>query len=86
MKLKDDFIFHEVDNETILVSASSSAFSGVVRGNKTLGVVLELLRENTTEEQVCAEMRSRFEAPEGMIEKDVDIVLSKLRSIGALDE
>ena len=86
MKLKDDFIFHEVDNETILVSASSSAFSGIVRGNRTFGEVLKLLKDDTTEEQVCAEMRSRFEAPEGLIEKDVDMVLSKLRSIGALDE
>ncbi len=86
MKLKDDFIFHEVDNETILVSAQRTSFSGIVRGNRTFGEVLKLLKDDTSKEKICMEMRKQFEAPEGLIEKDVDMVIDKLRSIGALDE
>ena len=86
MKLKDGFIFHEVDHETILVSAERSSFSGIVRGNRSFGEVLKLLKNDTSRDQICRDMREHFDAPEGLIEEDVERVLSKLRSIGALDE
>lgn len=86
MKLDPDFILHMIGEETVLVPVGQSAFSGMVRGNKTLGAVLELLRSETTEEKLVADMSARFSAPEGVIEKDVRDVLTQLRSIGALDE
>ncbi len=86
MKLKKEFIPHVAGKEAILVPTGEAAFSGVVRGNRTLGAVLELLKEDTTETAVVAALRERFDAPEGAVEKDVARVLGELRKIGALDE
>ena len=86
MKLKKEFITHIVGNESILVPTGEADFSGVVRGNKTLGAVLELLKEEITEEAMIAALKKRFNAPEGAIERDVAKVLAELHRIGALDE
>ena len=91
MKLNKDFILHIADGETILVPTGNAKFSGVVRGNKTLGAVLELLRDETTEEKIVAAMKARFdasrlEAQEEIISRDVKKALGELRKIGAIEE
>jgi hypothetical protein len=86
MKLSKDFLFHTVGEESVLVPSGSAAFSGMVRGNKTFGAVLALLQSETTEEALVANMRKRFSAPDGVIERDVSETLKKLREIGALEE
>ena len=86
MKLTKDFLLHNTGSESILVPTGNAGFSGVVRGNKTLGAVLELLKEETTEAEIITALKSRFDAPEGVIEKDVAKALAELRRIGALDE
>ena len=86
MKLKKDFLLHNTNGESILVPTGGADFSGIVRGNATLGAVLELLKEDTTEEDLIATMKKKFDAPEGAIEQDVRKALSELRKIGAIDE
>ena len=86
MKLNKEFLLHNTGSESILVPTGSANFSGVVRGNKTLGAVLELLKEDTTEAELVAALKARFDAPEGAVERDVQKALSELRKIGALDE
>ena len=86
LKLNNKFLLHNTDNDSVLVPAGNAGFSGVVRGNKTLGAVLELLKNDTTEAEIISAMKSRFDAPDGAIEHDVKKALSELRSIGALDE
>ncbi len=86
MKLSKYFILHDSDGETILVPTGNASFSGIVRGNKTLGAVLECLRSETTEEDIVAALKARFDAPEGAIERDVAKALAALGKIGAIDE
>ena len=86
MKLNKEFLLHNTGGESILVPTGNAGFSGVVRGNKTLGVVLELLKAETTKAELIAGMKARFDAPEGSIERDVQKVLDELQRIGALDE
>ena len=86
MKLKKEFIPHDTKNESLLVPTGGAGFAGLVKGNKTLGAILALLKEDTTEEEIVAAMKARFDAPEEVIEKDVKKVLAELRRIGALDE
>ena len=85
MKLKSDFITHNSADESYIVPTSGADFSGIVKGNKTLGAIVDLLKEETTRDQVVAAMKERFEAPEGAIERDVDRVISELQKIGALE-
>ena len=86
MKLKKEFITHETGSESLLVPTGAANWSGIVKGNKTLGVILELLKEETTEEAMVCAMRERFDASEEVISGDVRKALTELRKIGALDE
>lgn len=85
MKLKKEYIVHKTDGESMLVPVGGAEFAGLVRGNKTLGVILELLKEETTEEKIVAAMKQRFNAPEEVIARDVKKAVSELRRIGAID-
>ena len=86
MKLSDKFILHESGGETMLVPTGGAGFSGIVRGNKTLGAVLACLKNETTEEDIVKALKERFDAPEGAVERDVAKALAALRKIGAIDE
>ena len=86
MKLKKEFIPHETGNESLLIPAGGAGFSGLIKGNKTLGIILEMLKEDTTEEKIIDSMKQRFDAPEEVIAGDVRKALSELRNIGAIDE
>ena len=87
MKLNEHFLAHSTGRETLLVPTGKADFSGVVRGGKTFGVLLDRLKQGEcTEEELVAALRERFEAPEGVIENDVAQTLEQLRQIGALDE
>ncbi len=86
MKLKKEFITHNTDSESLLVPTGAAGFSGLVKGNKTLGVILDLLKNDTTEADIVAAMKARFNAPEEIITRDVNKAISELRKIGAIDE
>lgn len=86
MKLKDGFVTHEMGGEQIMVATGSAKFSGLVRSNATAAFIVECLKENTSREAIIDTMLKRYDAPENVIAADVDMVLGKLRSIGALDE
>lgn len=70
----------------MLIAAGGAGFAGLVKGNKTLGVILELLKKETSEEKIIAAMKDRFDAPKEQIESDVRRALGELRKIGALEE
>ena len=86
MKLKKEYIPHDTGDESLLVPTADAPFSGVVRGNKTLGIILSYLKEDTTEEEIIEKMQSRFEADPDVIARDVKTAIEQLRSVGALEE
>ena len=85
MKLNKNFLTHQTGNDTVIVPTANAAFSGVVQGNETLGVILGLLKENTTEQQIIDKMAEQYDAPRAVIEEDVISIISGLRKIGAID-
>ncbi|MBR1393088.1 MAG: PqqD family protein [Ruminococcus sp.] len=85
MKLNKNFITHEAGKESMLVPMGGAKFSGLVKGNKMLGEVLELLKNDTTEAKIVSTLRSKYEAPEGVVEKDIHKVIAELKKIGAID-
>ena len=86
MRLKDTFIIHNTGDECLLVPSGSAGFSGVVRGNRTLGAILEQLKTETTEDAVVAALCAKFDASESVITADVKKVVDNLRGIGAIEE
>lgn len=86
MKLNKNFISHTTGEEYLLVPTGDADFSGIVKGNKTMGDILNYLEKDLSEKEIVIAMNEKYEAPEGVIEKDVKKVLFELRKIGALDE
>ncbi len=84
MKLKDAFITYVSDNEHIMVA--TEGFLGMVRSNKTAALIIERLKKPATVEQLTDMLEARFDASREVIEKDVERVVEKLRSLGAIEE
>lgn len=86
MKLNKHFIVHNTGSETILVPTGEAGFAGIVRGNKTFEAILDLLKDETCEQDIIVYFQKRFNASTDVIISDVQKALSELRKIGALDE
>lgn len=88
MKLKDGFITYETDGEQIMVAVGSAdgLFHGLIRSNSTAAYIVECLKNDTTVDEIVGAMASKFDAPKDIISRDVEDILNKLRSVGALDE
>ena len=86
MRLKKEFIPHDTGRESLLVPVGGAGWAGVVRGNRTLGAILSLLKAETTEAAIVEAMQRRFDAPEAVIARDVKKALAELRKIGALED
>ncbi len=85
MKIRKDFIGHSSDGAYYLVGTSASGFNGILKGNKTAGCVIELLRNDMSRDGLVNAMAGRFDAPADVIARDVDMIIEKLKSAGALE-
>lgn len=85
MKLKSNFVTHNTDGETLMISAGGS-FNGMVRTNSTAGMIIELLTTETTRDEIIAAMLEKYDVTEEILAHDVDRILTELRGIGAIDE
>lgn len=86
MKLKENFITHEVDGEQIMVDTDGSDFVGLVRSNSTAAFIVDKLKTGTAKKEIVDAMCEKYDAPWEIIDADVEEILENLRSIGALDE
>ena len=86
MKLSKNFVTRNSSRDSLLVPTGKADFAGLVRGNKTLGAILELLKKDTDEAAIIKALCARFDAPEAVIAADVEKALTELRKIGALEE
>ena len=69
-----------------MVPTANAGFSGIVQGNETLGIILDFLKENTTEKKIIDKMAEQYDTPREKIENDVTDVIIRLKKIGAIDE
>lgn len=86
MKLKDTFIVHQMDGETVLVPTGAAEFRGLAQCNKSVGVMLKCLLSDTTEEEIVSALSERFDGDVELMREDVSSVLAQLRSIGAIED
>lgn len=86
MKLNPDFLTHTMDGAALVVPTAGASFHGLVQGNKTVGVILECLEHDTTEQEIVDTLCERFEGDRSEMAQDVADVISKLRGIGAIDD
>jgi hypothetical protein len=86
MKLKNEFILHNIGDETLLVPTAEANFHGLVQGNKTVDTILNCLKEDTTEEKILIALNEKYDGDEADMRADITDVIAKLRAIGAIDE
>ena len=86
MKLKDTFVQHNMDGQTVIVPTAGAKFHGLIQGNKTLAAIAECLKSETTEEEVVDTLCARFDGDREDIKADVHEAVRRLREIGAIDE
>lgn len=85
MKLKSTFITHNSGNEQLMISAGGD-FNGMVRSNSTAAEIIDMLKNETTRENIISAMFEKYDVEESVLSADVDKVLNALRGIGAIDE
>lgn len=89
MKLAKGFITHVVGDEQMMVAAGPAAkhFHGIVQSNSTAAFIVDCLKKPITEEAIVdAVMQHYAGADRSTVRADVDEILTKLRSIHALEE
>ena len=86
MKLNDRFVKHTIDGQTVLVPTAGAPFHGLIQGNKSVDVILDCLKSDTTEEEIVDNMCTRFKGDREIISADVADVIKRLKDIGAIDE
>lgn len=85
MKLKNEFMTH-MDGENQMMVDVSAKFSGLVRSNKTAAEIVNLLKSETTEENIVSVMQKKYDVSESVLKQDVHRIIETLRNIGAIDE
>ncbi len=85
MKLKNTYITHKNKDDYMMIDASGK-FAGIIHSNATSAFIVDCLRIETTKEEIVQKMLAKYDASESEIAKDVDMILEKLKSIGAIDE
>ena len=87
MKLKPEFITHNLDGEQYMICTDRKCFNGMVKSNDTAAFIIECLKTDTTENEIVDRLLAEYKnADRPTVERDVANVLDKLRSIEALEE
>ena len=68
-----------------MISAGGE-FSGMVRSNSTAAEIINMLKSETTREDIILGMLEKYDATREQVERDVDKIIASLRQIGAIDE
>ena len=86
MKLKEEFVTVLNKDSSITVSTDTKLFSGMIRGNETAAFMMKCLEKETSVDEIVAAVLHEYEADETLVRKDVEDLISKLRSVNAIDE
>lgn len=87
MKLNENFLTQEIDDTQVMVATGDAEFSGIVRSNQTAAEIVNLLKEETTRDEVVDKMCAKYDEEErDVIAADVDMVIETLRKVGAITE
>lgn len=85
MKLKSTYITHKNKDDYMMMDASGK-FAGIIHSNATAAFIVDCLRTDTTKEEVVRKMLEKYDVSEIEAAKSVDMIIEKLKSIGAIDD
>lgn len=86
MKLKKEFITHQSGKDNIMVATSTKVFAGIVKSNATAAYIIECLKEDTTVDAIADKMLTEYDIDRETVISDINMIIEKLRGIGAIEE
>ncbi len=88
VKLRKGFVTYDTDGKQLMVAAGPAAklFHGMVKSNTTAAFIVNCLKKDTTIDSIVSEMTSTYDVSEETARIDAEMIVGKLRSIGAIDE
>ena len=81
MKLKHTFEIMEIDDQIMAVPVGDCAeeFHGILKINQSAAAILELLKEDTTEEEIVAKLLKEYDSTEEELQAFVHEYLEQLK-------
>lgn len=88
MRLAKGFITQDYKSEQLMVAVGPAArsFHGLVRSNATAAFLIDRLKSETSVDALVAELTAEYDVDAETARRDIEGVLAKLRTIGALEE
>ncbi len=85
MKLKDNYASTTLLGKVVAVPLGEGAdLRGTLKMNTAGAAIFDMLKKETTEEEIVAEMLRRFDVPEETLRKDVHTYLEEFKVRGLL--
>ena len=87
MKLNPQFLTHETFGEHYIIGTDETGFKGIIKSNETAAFIVERLKTYTSEDEIIDSLLAEYEgADRETVAHDVEDIIGKLRSVGALEE
>jgi len=84
LKLRDDFIFEEIDGRPVLVCISDK-WNGIIKCSRSMSIVVTMLREGTDREALLKALEGKYEVPTEILSADLERILNDLQCVGAIE-
>lgn len=88
MKLKKEFLTHEIDDSLVVISASTKKedFHGLLKANESAKFIINRLNKEITFDQLLCAFLDEYEVNEEDAVKAINYVISQLKKVDALEE
>lgn len=88
MRIKDGFILKDVAGSKIVIATGEARFSfnGVITFNSVGAEIFNLLDGTNSPEDIVAKIASDYNVDAGIVKRDFDALIEKLRKHNLLDE
>lgn len=87
MKLKHTFEMMEIDEQQMAVPVGdgADAFHGILKLNQSAAAILNLLKEDTTEEEIVGKLKETYDSSEEEIRTYVHDYVEELKKAGFVE-
>lgn len=88
MKVKDNFVLHEVAGSWLVVAtgAACNDFNGMLSLNESGAMLFRILEEGCEEDKLVSSLENEYEINHTVAATDVGTFLDSLRQAGCLEE
>ena len=88
MKLKYNFVSQKISDGYIAVAVGSDVakFGGMIKMNKVGNSIFEMLKEETTIDEIVGKLLDKYDAGEDTIRKATEDFMETLKSEGVLED